>query len=193
MPLLYALLFLFSTQAWAAEPADVQTNARIQDSALGSAGLMSINTAAGQNHQQINARAIAIGEHATAQLNLQQNLVLDPLSHALDAHSEILGASFSRSTGLIGVNQAAGAGTQQINALRMRLGAHGQALDDSVLSQQNVAAPATPSGSTDDARGARVVITDDRAFTGSRGVVQLNQSAGVGNRSVNNLSFTVVD
>ncbi|MNJ58069.1 hypothetical protein D3C77_536840 [compost metagenome] len=154
---------------------------------------MSINTAAGQDHQQINARAIAIGQHATAQLILQQNLELEALNHAVDAQSEILGASFSQSSGLIGVNQAAGAGNQQINALRLRLSAQPQALDDSVLSQQNVTAPATLSGSTDDARGTRVVVTDNRAFSGSRGVVQLNQSAGVGNRSVNNLSLTVVD
>jgi len=187
------VLFLFPTLTWAIDPADAQTKAHIQDSGLGSAGLMSINTAAGQSHQQINARAIAIGQHAAAQLTVEQSLNFESLSRAMDAHSEILGSSFSHSSGLIGVNQAAGAGNQQINAFRMRLGAPGQALDDSVLSQQNVAAPALSSGSTDDANGTRAVITDNRAFTGSRGVVQLNQSAGVGNRSVNNLSFTVVD
>jgi hypothetical protein len=193
MRLLRIVLVLFPLLAWAVEPANVQTTAQIQDSGVGSAGLISINTAAGQDHQQINARAIAIGEHATSQLILQQKLMMESLSSAVDAHSEILGASFSQSNGLIGVNQAAGAGNQQINAYRLRLGAPGQALDDSVLSQQNVAAPANLSGSTHDAKGTRAVITDNRAFTGSRGVVQLNQSAGVGNRSVNNLSFTVVD
>src|SRR5690606_9508901 len=115
MRLLRIVLLLIPTLAWATEPADVHTTAKIQDSALGSAGLMSINSAAGQDHQQINARAIAIGQHATAQLILQQHLEMESFSHTVDAHSEILGSSFSQSSGVIGVNQAAGAGNQQIN------------------------------------------------------------------------------
>ncbi|PPA00574.1 adhesin, partial [Pseudomonas sp. MWU12-2312b] len=35
--------------------------------------------------------------------------------------------------------------------------------------------------------------TSDQAFTGSRGVIQLNQSAGVGNRMANTFSVRVAD
>jgi hypothetical protein len=36
--------------------------------------------------------------------------------------------------------------------------------------------------------GSRQVVTSDQAFTGSRGVVQVNQSAGVGNQVANTLN-----
>jgi hypothetical protein len=46
---------------------------------------------------------------------------------------------------------------------------------------------------TDSAPGNRQVATSDQAFTGSRGVIQLNQSSGVGNRMANTLSVRVTD
>ena len=96
------------------------------------------------------------------------------------------------SQGLVSVNVGAGDLNQQINSFRLSLARQRQDLDDSVLAQQLVA-PAQPSGATDQPKGNRIVVTDDKAFAGSRGVVQLNQSAGVGNQSVNSLSMTVVD
>jgi hypothetical protein len=63
-------------------------------------------------------------------------------------------------------------------------------LDDAALSQQNVV-PATLSEVVEPPGGARIVTTDDRAFSNSQGVVQLNQSAGVGNSSINSLGIQV--
>ena len=179
--------------AWAAEPPDLQSSLQIEDSGLNSTGLLSVNAAAGLDHQQLNARAIAIGQQVLTRLELLQKLELGPVDLKQDAQVEILGASFSGGNGLTGVNQAAGVGNQQINAFRMGLGSQRQDLDDSVLSQQNVIAPANLSGSAGQPKGNRMVVTDDQTFAGSRGVVQLNQSAGVGNRSVNSLSLNVVD
>ncbi len=93
---------------------------------------------------------------------------------------------------MLGINQAAGAATQQANAVRISISAAPQGIDDSILSQQNVAL-ANSSEATDRTPGSRLVTTSDQAFTGSRGVVQLNQSAGVGNRMANTLSVRVAD
>lgn len=73
-----------------------------------------------------------------------------------------------------------------INAVRVSLTSGPQSIDDSVMSQQTVAL-ATDSGLTS-TTGSRQVVTSDQAFTGSRGVVQVNQSAGVGNRVANTLN-----
>ena len=90
------------------------------------------------------------------------------------------------------MNQSAGASNQQANALRISVSAQPQSIDDSVLLQQNVAL-INSSDSTAQTPGHRQVSTSDQAFTGSRGVVQLNQSAGVGNRTANTLSIRVAD
>lgn len=184
------IVFFFSFQALAAGPA-MHSQSVIDDTGIDNHGLLSINVGAGELNQQINARAIAISTESTeARLQLQQALEMRMLDLSQDTQADLLGASFSLSSGLIGVNQAAGAGNQQINAFRLGVGR--QVLDDSVLAQQLVA-PAQPSGTTDQPKGNRIVVTDDKAFAGSRGVVQLNQSAGVANQTVNSLSMTVMD
>ncbi|MNN82713.1 hypothetical protein D3C81_1996750 [compost metagenome] len=111
---------------------------------------------------------------------------------AIDARSSIQGDSFSHGNGILGVNQSAGAGTQQANAVRISISANPQSIDDSVLMQQNVTL-FNNSDPTDSAPGYRQVATGDQAFTGSRGVTQLNQSAGVGNQMANTLRVRVAD
>ena len=78
-----------------------------------------------------------------------------------------------------------------VNAVRVGISAQPQGIDDSALSQQNVALP--NSGTALPASGSRQIVNSDQAFTGSRGVVQLNQSAGVGNRMANTLNIRVAD
>lgn len=167
----------------------------VDQAVIGSAGQnyqgnFSVNQAAGDQQQQINGRAIAIGTaeaQATGQYRQQLNTRIDPQRNA---RSAIEGSAFSNGSGILGVNQSSGANNQQINAVRLGISAQAQSIDDSVLSQQNVAL-LQGSGTTEHSPGNRQVATSDQAFTGSRGVVQLNQSAGVGNQSINTLSVRV--
>ncbi|AJO78493.1 hypothetical protein [Pseudomonas sp. MRSN 12121] len=154
-------------------------------------GNFNLNQAAGDQQQQTNTRAIAIGTEAHATTVVRQALGT-PASSAIDASSRIGGNAFSNGNGVLGVNQGAGANNQMVNALRVSISAQPQSIDDSVLSQQNVAL-LPGSGATDIPQGSRQVVTSDQAFTGSRGVIQLNQSAGVGNRMANTLSIRVAD
>ncbi|ALU50592.1 hypothetical protein [Pseudomonas aeruginosa] len=93
--------------------------------------------------------------------------------------------------GNFALNQGAGLGNQQINAFRLSVSNGPESLDDSVLAQS--VALTKVSGSATPVPGGRSVSTDDRAFAGSSGVVQVNQSAGVGNQSMNTLSVRVME
>ena len=178
-----------SASSFAQSP--VIDNATIDNSGSQYQGNLTVNQAAGDLQQQANARAIAIGHGASATTEIRQRLrtVVDP---RIDARSSIQGDSFSQGNGVLGVNQSAGASNQQANAMRISIGTQPQSIDDSVLRQQNVALIIN-SDPTDSAPGYRQVATSDQAFTGSRGVIQLNQSAGVGNRTANTLSVRVTD
>ena len=186
---LLLLATLCSAPAFAQSP--VINNADIDSSGSRYQGNLTVNQAAGDLQQQANARAIAVGHEASATTQIRQRLG-SPVDRAMDATSSIQGNAFSQGSGALGVNQSAGAGTQQANALRISLSTQPQSIDDSVLMQQNVAL-INNSGATDIPAGYRQVTTSDQAFTGSRGVIQLNQSAGVGNRMANTLSVRVAD
>ena len=150
-------------------------------------GVLSINQAAGNQQQMSNSRAIALGGQAT---NVDIQRVDGKVDPSLNAKAAIQGNSFSSGNGVLGINQAAGANNQSINAVRISLNPGPQSIDDSVLLQQNTTTLATDSGLTS-TTGSRQVVTSDQAFTGSRGVIQVNQSAGVGNRVANTLGITI--
>lgn len=188
---LLILVTLCSTSTFAQSPVPVINNADIDSSGSRYQGNLSVNQAAGDQQQQANARAFASGPEAGATTQIRQRLNA-PATSAMDARATIQGDAFSNGSGALGVNQSAGANTQQANALSISLGAQPQSIDDSVLMQQNVAL-LNNSGPIDTSTGHRQVTTSDQAFTGSRGVIQLNQSAGVGNRMANTLSIRVAD
>ncbi|MEG8199628.1 adhesin [Pseudomonas sp. 5FOS] len=188
---LLILATLCSTSAFAQSPVPVINNADINSSGSRYQGNLSVNQTAGDQQQQANARAFAVGPGASATTLIRQRLNT-PAAPAMDARSSIQGNAFSNGSGALGVNQSAGANTQQANALRISLSAQPQSIDDSVLMQQNVAL-FNNSDPADTPPGHRQVTTSDQAFTGGRGVIQLNQSAGVGNRMANTLSIRVAD
>lgn len=166
-------------------------NAEINNSGANYHGNVTINQAAGDQQQQVNIRAIAIGTEAKASTSVTQK-INTPADPSLNAKAVIGGNSFSNGSGVIGINQSAGANNQMVNTVRVGISAQPQGMDDSALSQQNVALVPS-SGTATPASGSRQVVTSDQAFTGSRGVVQLNQSAGVGNRMANTLNIRVAD
>lgn len=152
-------------------------------------GNFALNQAAGDAQQQSNVRVVAVGSAALVGSDQRQHLQLDA-SQPIAASASISGAAL-RGSGILGVDQGAGLGNQQINAFRLSLSNGPESLDDSVLAQS--VALTKVSGSATPVPGGRSVSTDDRAFAGSSGVVQVNQSAGVGNQSMNTLSVRVME
>ncbi|KHK64676.1 MULTISPECIES: hypothetical protein [Pseudomonas] len=169
----------------------VSSHSDLQNSGSRYSGNLNVNQAAGDQIQQTNTRAIAIGTDAQATTVVRQRLDT-PANPSMNASARIGGSSFTNGNGVLGVNQSAGANNQMANVMRVGISAQPQSMDDSALSQQNVALVPN-SGATDTPTGSRQVATSDQAFTGSRGVIQVNQSAGVGNRMANTLSIRVAD
>ncbi|UZE20580.1 adhesin [Pseudomonas sp. B21-054] len=190
-PALFLLALLGSSIALADPGVAVISNANLQDSGSHYTGNFNINQAAGDQTQQTNTRAIAIGTQAHATTNVQQRLDTQA-NPSMNATARIGGNAFTNGNGVLGVNQSAGANNQMANVMRVGISAQPQSIDDSALSQQNVALLPN-SGATGTPTGSRQVVTSDQAFTGSRGVIQVNQSAGVGNRMANTLSIRVAD
>ncbi|MFJ4067851.1 adhesin [Pseudomonas sp. NPDC089996] len=188
---LLVLAMLSSASALAQSPVPVINDASIDNSGARYQGNFTVNQAAGDLQQQANARALATGHEAaaTTQIRQRQQAIVDP---NMGASASIQGNAFSQGSGALGVNQSAGAATQQANALRISISTQPQSIDDSVLLQQNVAL-INSSDPSDTSPGYRQVTTGDQAFTGSRGVIQLNQSAGVGNQTANTLSVRVAN
>jgi len=184
----YSWLFL-AVLSCSSAMADSNNSAVIDNSGKQYNGVMSVNQAAGVQQQQINSRAIAVGSNATTGTASTQKIDGSAADRSLNAKAAIQGNSFSNGNGVLGVNQSAGANNQMINTVRISVSAAPQGIDDSVLSQQNVAL--LPDSGLTSSTGSRQVVTSDQAFTGSRGVVQVNQSAGVGNRMANTLNLRI--
>lgn len=175
-----------------AEPALVENQALITNSGASYQGALSVNQAAGSQQQQINGRALAIGASASATTRFRQYQELNGVDRSLNAQASIGGSAFSNGSGVLGVNQSAGAGTQQINSFRVSISSAAQSVDDSILAQQ-VVVSSKNSGADESGPGERAVAIDRQAFAGSGGVIQLNQSAGVGNRTANTVSIRVME
>ena len=185
------LALLACTGAMADSSVSTVNTASVQNAGTDYRGNFNVNQAAGDQQQQTNVRAIAMGTEAVATTRVNQR-INTPANPSMNATATIGGSSFSNGNGVLGVNQGAGANNQMANVVRISISAAPQSVDDSALSQQNVAFLPS-SGATGTPIGSRQVVTSDQAFTGSRGVIQVNQSAGVGNRMANTLSIRVAD
>ena len=171
--------------------AAADSSAVIDTSAGSYQGNLMINQAAGDGQQQVNARALAPGAMPNITVEQQQHgASAGPVSSSMQAR--ISGDAFRSGNGVLGVNQGAGAANQQINGFRVGNGVRPESLDDSMLAQ-SAALTSLNSAAEPAEVGSRMVDIDDQAFSDSRGVVQLNQAAGVGNRMVNSLGIRILE
>lgn len=164
------------------------------DAGRGLAGHGAANLAAGVGNAQANLVAIALTSdgQGVATTQARRHLQLQPAQLAelrkRDASARIDGQAFADSIGLLSVNQVAGSGNAQLNVFALGnagavTAAGGLAgLDDATLA---TVAGASPPDQTGTPSGSRHVDIADGAFHGSQGVVQVNQTAGVGNFSTN--------
>lgn len=190
---LLASATLVSLLSSAAALGDAAFHADIQSSGQGYNGVVMLNQSAGIDQQQANAGVLSAGSQSQGQISITQTrdtIADQPLG--IDASARISGDAFSQGNGVLGINQSAGIGNQHINAFRIEIGSMPESLDDSGLAQ-NAAPSSINSGVVAPQSGQRLVSIDDQAFAESRGVVQLTQSAGVGNRMVNNLGIRIME
>ena len=179
-----------TTSSLFAEPAAVYDQATISASGQHSQGVLSVNQAAGALQQQSNARVIQHGASAPiAPVTHVQQVNQNTLSNAPRQASAQINASFTRSHGVLGVNQSAGAANQQSNLFVLQCAEN--ALNDHELAGISTVSQVNQTTAPND--GNYSVAIDEQSFAQSRGVVQLNQSAGIGNRSANAIRLRVLE
>lgn len=189
-----ALAWLISLPCWSQVagpelPAYV-TRSVIDGNALSNVrGRFAVNLAAGDSNAQTNAGAMAIGLDggtAAALVGVHQATGWSRATAPDLSIAVIGGHAFANSSGAVSVNQTSGAGNTQANGMAVAVGFDVEAASESVL-----AATASGVGLAGPARGAnmKAVSISDSAFRGSRGLVQINQSAGSGNSTANNFAF----
>ncbi len=171
------------------------TRSSLDGNALaGAHGVIAVNLAAGDANLQTNLGAIGVGDRAVAiALPAQQ---IDHLTATQpDAMSaRIAGNALAGARGIVSINQVSGIANRQVNALTMQLsqqGIHEEAADDWFAASfaNTDASRARPAGaSSSEPRSATV---SSSALRGLEGVVQINQVAGMGNLTGNQMVLNV--
>ena len=190
-----SILLLVSGPAWASDDTPLD-QAVIEGAAVsGAQGRIAVNQAAvaGCEGPEVGLRIAGAGGLGLVGVHAAQKPgAASPALRERDAAARIQHGAFSGSQGVLSVNQIAGSGNAQANLFMVgqgpqgvvAAGVHGiSGIDDAALA--DVAGDAnTTEGAVVPSWRREAVIADD-AFRGSQGVVQVNQTAGVGNSSTN--------
>lgn len=147
-------------------------------------GVVGVNMASGDSNLQSNTTAIAIGADGQARASTVQVIDGGPFSAPDVAVAKIDGSAFSNATGAIGINQAAGAANAQANSVAIAIGAEVTAEAELAQTVSGIA-PAAVDGQY------RETAVADTAFNGARGIVQVNQAAGIGNATGNSFALRI--
>ncbi|WP_314405024.1 hypothetical protein [Stenotrophomonas rhizophila] len=170
---------------------------RIDGRALsGADGAITVNMTAGDLNQQANLLGIASGTNAHIAINARQhhsdNQVLG--DGPMEASASIGGQALSGARGVAMINQASGAGNATLNVVTATLAQQGiRETNDEALAGSGALASAGGQGAVNSGRsaGTRRVAVEASALQGFDGVLQLNQIAGSGNATANQLSISV--
>ncbi|WP_093138036.1 hypothetical protein [Pseudoxanthomonas sp. GM95] len=173
------------------------TNSRIDGQALTEAsGAIAVNLAAGDANLQANLRSIARGQQADALVDARQlssgDRVID--NDPMHASASIGGNALNGASGLVSINQASGSGNAELNVVTAALAERGirETSDEALaLPVRDASAGERSSQDTSGPRGLRSVAVESTALQGFEGVLQLNQIAGSGNTTSNQVGISV--
>ena len=168
---------------------------RIDERALaGASGAVAVNMAAGDQNQQANLRAIAVGDAGIAHVDARQRHDGDVADAPLQASASIGGSALSGAGGLVSINQASGSGNAEVNAVSLALAQQGmreapagRQLSTSEFASAERRRATQPAGKT----ASRNVAVEATALRGFEGVLQLNQIAGSANETGNVLTLSL--
>jgi hypothetical protein len=152
-------------------------------------GRITINMAAGDSNRQINTAALAINQDgglATAISTSHQVIESTIATPTILSTALIDNNAFANSVGAISINQTSGALNSQANGLAFALGSGVESVSASELSETNSGRGLTDFNLTTGIKTAKIANT---AFVESRGLIQINQSAGSKNKTANNFTF----
>ena len=161
----------------------------------GADGAITVNMAAGDLNQQANLMGIANGNaHITVDARQQQSNNLSLSDTAMDASATLGGQALNGASGVASINQASGNGNATLNVVTATLAQQGiRETNDEALAASGALASAGGQGAVNSGRsaGTRRVAVEASALQGFDGVLQLNQIAGSGNATANQLSISV--
>lgn len=157
----------------------VNSLTRIQDSFNDNNGIFVINQDAGNFNNQANVVSFVMGsgDPVTQVLSLsidvekRDNVVLSTNS----THTEQIDTSFNGTTGIVAVNQSAGSGNNQINAVAIGVGVM-LGTDATVLQDTDLETVTSDDGPSGDPEPVPPAIVD--SFQGYRGIAQVSQANG---------------
>lgn len=158
--------------------------------AAGMRGAAAMNLAAGVGNAQANVRALGQATQATVVVHALQHVDTSRVDAGRDAQAVIAGGALADFHGVLGLNQAAGGANAQANVLAVGIGAGdlalgiGQQVDNAALAATAANAGLAPATDAP-AMPLREARIEPGAIGGASGVLQINQSAGVGNASAN--------
>ena len=165
---------------------DASDTARLGENALrSSSGRIATNQAAGEGNAQANIAVFAVSGtgFAQAQAALRQQARASGGARSRSAQVWMGADALGGSHGLVSINQAAGGGNTQTNLFILESGPVAATVDDGTLARN--ASAQTPEWTGEASTFRREARIDGGALAGSTGVVQVNQSAGVGNSIAN--------
>lgn len=168
---------------------------RIDERAFnGASGAIGVNQSAGDLNQQANLRAFASGDAARAPIAAHQARASNGFDAPAQATAVIGGRAFAGASGLASINQASGSGNAELNAVAVTLAQQGiREASDEQLSSPALASAGLQhrSGQGGAETAGRKVAVEASALRGFEGVLQLNQIAGSGNATDNQLVLSV--
>lgn len=149
-------------------------------------GALSVNQASGDGNAQNNSRAISVtqGGVAVAITVNKQAAEMSMADMPDEAISRISDNAFSGTSGLIAINQTTGANNMQFNGVAIAMSIQGE-LSDAALAQTHSNTSLGDPGDLLPVNTIRAAEIDSTAFSGASGVIQINQSSGMGNVSSN--------
>lgn len=154
----------------------------------GASGRIAVNVTAGSSNQQINAAVATLGDISSGIASVHQRMAG---SDSGDRSTRIVleGNAFAESSGIVGINAAAGVQNQMANVAILSIGRIG-AISDELLEQSRASTePSGSSGGTGDRNDT--VAVGNGAFRDSSGLVQVNLIGGERNSSANTFVLNV--
>ena len=166
----------------------------ISDNAMGNVrGAIQNNLAAGNNNLQANIANIIMNPNgqgvATPSAPVEQQANGKQAKNFATQQAKILGNAFQGATGLISINQAAGASNVEANRIEIVMGA-AQPVSNQILAQSLPSVQRGTNSSTQGGSNSQVAVAAT-AFHNAGGIAQVNQTSGSGNASANSFALGV--
>ena len=187
--LMTALAAVWSGSLQAGDEYGYLNDAVITNNALSNIkGILGVNQAAGDLNLQANVRALSDVPGSAATAEVHQFSVGVEVNDADTSFSRIEENAFQNSVGLLSINQASGSGNVESNSIAISPEVRvGEIADDVLAAASLDVMQSTDNGGKKSSQSLRNVNVDETAFRGAKGVLQLNQAAGMHNVTRNRI------